>query len=722
MNEQNAGGFTLPGEAGYEELSLALAARWGADAIRDCDGTELSKRLLSAGLAIYSTLCVIRDHNVWIEAHPHARQQCILSTASRVMTADPLCLPLMEGFLGEQFEVNAAPDALAYWQVYDRTANRELPRDQWTYDASTGEAVIHGVLWHAYTVSFFAYRVWEEISMYNHITNGWNKEHLAQVDPIHPEARQYLRQWLTDWCGAHPATSVVRFTSLFYNFAWIWGGDPRNRYLFTDWASYDFTVSPAALRLFEAAYGYALAAEDFVNKGFYRATHSVPDAKKRDWMRFMQGFVLGFGRELVDIVHAHGKRAFVFYDDSWVGLEPYGDRFVEFGFDGIIKCVFSGFEARMCADVPVATRELRLHPYLFPVGLNRAPTFMRGGDPAGDARIYWRNVRRALLRQPVDRIGLGGYLHLIESFPSFVDTMEELAAEFRAIKALHAQGPPQCLPPRVAVLHAWGALRSWTLSGHFHETDAHDLIHLLESLSGLPVEVRFVDFDDLLRGALQGVDVLLCAGRKGTAWSGGELWADPAVVETVTAWVHEGGGFIGVNEASALEGYATNLRMAQVLGVDIDAGNRSGHGNWRHEVRCPDCARVADAELPGKSAVFLTDGKAEVWMERKGAPALTCNTFGKGRGLYLSGYRHSLPNARLLLLLLHAAAGLRLDEELTPDDPYVECAWYPASRGLALINNDGRRRQGKVWAGGQEVPFVLAPYELQIRTLRAIQK
>ncbi|MBQ8092513.1 MAG: hypothetical protein IJ242_02935, partial [Clostridia bacterium] len=30
--------FTLPGESGYEQLTLELARRWGADVIRDSDG------------------------------------------------------------------------------------------------------------------------------------------------------------------------------------------------------------------------------------------------------------------------------------------------------------------------------------------------------------------------------------------------------------------------------------------------------------------------------------------------------------------------------------------------------------------------------------------------------------------------------------------------------------------------------------------------------------
>lgn len=57
------GGFTLPGESGYEELTLKLAEKWGADVIRDSDGTELSEDIIHAGYGIYSTLCIIRDHN-----------------------------------------------------------------------------------------------------------------------------------------------------------------------------------------------------------------------------------------------------------------------------------------------------------------------------------------------------------------------------------------------------------------------------------------------------------------------------------------------------------------------------------------------------------------------------------------------------------------------------------------------------------------------------------
>ena len=53
--EHTSGGFTLPGESGQEKLTLELAEKWGADVIRDSDGTKLSDEILDAGYDIYST-------------------------------------------------------------------------------------------------------------------------------------------------------------------------------------------------------------------------------------------------------------------------------------------------------------------------------------------------------------------------------------------------------------------------------------------------------------------------------------------------------------------------------------------------------------------------------------------------------------------------------------------------------------------------------------------
>jgi hypothetical protein len=104
---------------------------------------------------------------------------------------------------------------------------------------------------HKYTVNFLSFRLWEEISMYNHITNNWgDREHLAAVDPMQPDVQQVLLAFLDQWLRDHPDTSVVRFTSMFYNFSWFWGDNQAKlRDIYSDWGDYEMTVSPRALTL-----------------------------------------------------------------------------------------------------------------------------------------------------------------------------------------------------------------------------------------------------------------------------------------------------------------------------------------------------------------------------------------------------------------------------------------------------------------------------------------
>ena len=595
----------------------------------------------------------------------------------------------------------------------------KIDNADWSYDKEKGSVSLSGIIpFHKYTVSFLAYRIWEEISMYNHTTNHWDKEHLMQIDPRYPETQEYLLGWMKHWCETHPDTTVVRFTSMFYNFVWIWGSSERNRNLFSDWGSYDFTVSVPALQEFEKQYGYRMTAEDFINKGQLHVTHMPGNAKKADWMAFINDFVISFGRKLIDMVHSYGKKAYVFYDDSWVGVEPYNGRFQEFGFDGLIKCVFSGYEARLCAGVDVPTHELRLHPYLFPVGLGGAPTFMEGGNPTLDAKKYWNSVRRALLRAKIDRIGLGGYLHLVEGFPDFCDYIEKVADEFRLIRSFHDAGEPYRIKTRVAVLHYWGSLRSWTLSGHFHETYMHALIHINEALSGLPVDVKFISFEDVKNGILKDVDVVINAGRAGSAWSGGDAWKDEELVTALTKWVHEGGCFIGVNEPSAVEGYDTYFRMAHVLGIDEDTGARVCHGRWTFETADPEHLIPEGAGVEAKENRYLTDGKAQVLLADGGKPLITLNHFGKGLGIYLSSFQVNLWNTRMLYQLIRYAGGEGTSGSYMTDNLYTECAYYPESKKLVVINNSDTEQTTTIPTEEGACTVTIAPYDTTFVEIR----
>lgn len=716
---KSKGSFTLPGESGYEALTLRLAEKWGADVIRDSDGTVLSKDIIDAGYQIYSTICIIRDHNEFAKENPSTLQQTFLVTQPKVATEANLSFYLMEDFFKDQFKVNTSEASIRYWQVYDRTLQKEVERSKWHFDRETGNVVVTGVTpWHSYTVSFMAFRIWEEISMYNHTTNNWEKEHLMQIDPVHTVVQDYLLKWMEDWCIAHPETDVVRFTSMFYNFVWIWGSNPRNKYLFSDWGSYDFTVSPKALSNFADRFGYALTAEDFVNGGKFQVSHMPPNKKKRDWMNFINDFVIEFGKKLIQIVHKHNKLAYVFYDDSWVGVEPYHPRFKEFGFDGLIKCVFSGFEARLCSGVSGLTHELRLHPYLFPVGLGGLPTFMEGGDPTLEAKKFWNNIRRALLRSPIDRIGLGGYLHLAQDYPDFCDYIEKIADEFRCIKALHEHGEPFIIPTKIGILHSWGKLRSWTLSGHFHETFMHDLIHVIEALSGLPFEVVFIDFEDVLGNELDSLDVIINAGSAQSAWSGGIHWKETSVVARLNEWVYNGGVFIGINQPSAVEGFDTYYRMSAVLGVDEDLGARVSHGKWQFEVADENEIMNKNSYIRCSHPVYLTDGNAKVICEEKGIPTFTINDFGSGKGVYLSSFETTLGNNKMLFDLILCLTKPTFTSKYITDNLFTECAYFTNSKTLIVINNSDQVQTTKISTDYGVISVTLDPVDTKILELK----
>ena len=99
---------------------------------------------------------------------------------------------------------------------------------------------------------------------------------------------------------------------------------------------------------------------------------------------------------------------------------------------------------------------------------------------------------------------------------------------------------------------------------------------IYEALSGLPVDVSFINFEDVKAGKLKEFDVVINAGDAGTAWSGGEFWADEKVLTEVRKFVHNCGGFIGVGEPTALQRQGKFFQLSDVLGVDKECGMSLG--------------------------------------------------------------------------------------------------------------------------------------------------
>jgi beta-D-galactosyl-(1->4)-L-rhamnose phosphorylase len=717
------GGFTLPGEAGYEELTLHLAKKWGADVIRDSDGTQLSDEIYTSGYDIYSTLCVIRIDNKWAKANMDKLQQCCMMSQPIVAEAEAVTIDLLNGYFKEQFHINSDDDPAAWWQVFDRTTGREVPADNWTFDPPTGTVTVRNTRkWHTYTVNFFAYRIWEEISMYNHVTNNWGaREHLMPIEPMHPETQEHILAYLKRWLKEHPNTNVVRLTSLFYNFWWFWGDSPKRRFVVNDWGSYEFTVNPLAIRKFEEKYGYRMTSENFVNAGLYNNSYKVPSKKYRDWMDFINAFVVEFGRKCVDLIHAYGKKAFVFYNDHWIGAEPTGERFKDLALDGIIDGIFSGFEARKVAETPhVEVRELRMHPYFFPTGVNNAPSFLEGGNPTLECKTYWLDIRRALLRDSVDRIGFGGYLHLVENHPDFIEYVVHLADEFRTLRSLHENDKPYAPPFKVAILSAWGRLRAWGCCGHYNRGNYYN--EAMESISGLPLHVEFISFEDILiHGIPSDIKVIINAGRVNDSWSGGHYWSQEKIIEALSEYVYNGGGFIGIGEPSALRHSSQFFQLCHILGVDRETGLTRAFQRFAFDlVQKPHFTLKDMTSEPdfGKDIdnIYVLDEATEVLAARDKSPMITIKQFGQGRSIYLSGHKFTPENVRLLhRAIFYAAQAQKQYGTYMCSNIYTECAYYPNHRKLAVINNSDQTQNTLITLEkGKTLEISLDPYGSQI--------
>ena len=717
------GRVTIPTEEGYEAGTKKIAALWGADAVRDCDGTKLPANAGEIAGKVYETYFVTRGDVAWAKAHPEELQHFFLLSERKTAQGDTLTVFPAEGYFAEQVRPDFSAESLRHWQVIDRTTGWE--HAAWRANEKDGSVVIeYAQPWHEYTVAFLAYNVWDSTQMYNYITNGWNTDKHSPYDPRCPLTASHIKEVLVRWLESHPQVSVVRFTTFLYHFFLVFNEEGKEKIV--DWFGYNASVSPRALDEFEKEYGYALTAEDFVDDGYYNSPHRVPKKAFLDYMDFTMRYVAKTVKELVDIVHAHGREAMMFLGDSWIGTEPYGKYFAGIGLDAVVGSVGGGVTVRMLSDMQgLRYVEGRMLPYFFP------DTFFEGNEENAVAELNknWLTARRAMLRAPLDRIGFGGYLSLAAKFPRFIERAAQVCEEFRTVYGcVKGQKPFDVL--QVAVLNGWGKLRSWQCYMTAHELwyqQAYSYQGIMEALSGLPVGVRFIGFEDVKAGALDGVDAVINAGDAYTAWSGGENWLDAAVQEKVRAFVARGGGFIGVGEPTACAKNGRFFQLADVLGVDEEKGlslntdkyniqAREGHFIFE-DTPAPDYGEDKKNIYALRGATVLKIAFSERFTRNVnvGEVKAAVNEYGKGRSFYVTGLPYSFANARLLYrALLWVSRKEEYVHTYFSTNPLVDCHYYENS-GTVLLANHSAEEQATVYYPGKGEPqrVTLAPMEIR---------
>ena len=688
--ERRRGRVTIPTDLDVVPQTLELMERWGADAIRDCDGTDFPAALRETGAKVYATYYTTRKDNEWARQNPDEVQQCYIMTGFHAAGEGPLAIPLMQGVSPELMRVNDRDDIARWWEVIDRTSGEALPPEGWRYDAQGGCVVIERPRrMHEYTVSFLAYLIWDPVHMYNAVTNGWTDvEHQITFDVRQPKTHRYSMERLRRFIREHPYVDVIRFTTFFHQFTLVFDELRREKYV--DWYGYSASVSPYILEQFEREAGYRFRPEFIVDQGYYNNQYRVPSREFLDFQAFQRREVARLVREMTDIVHEEGREAMMFLGDHWIGTEPFMPEWRGAGVDAVVGSVGNGSTLRLISDIPgVRYTEGRLLPYFFP------DTFHPGGDPVGEARENWLTARRAILRKPIDRIGYGGYLKLACEFPAFLDYVQQVCDEFRELYDNVRGATPWCAR-RVAVLNCWGRMRAWGCHMVHHALyykQNYSYAGVIEALSGAALEVDWVSFEEIRRDPdrLRGIDVLINVGDADTAHTGGVWWEDPDVCAAVRGFIHGGGGFIGVGEPSGHPRQGRFLQLAAALGVEKETGFTLGYDKYNWDEH-PDHFILADAGGAvdfgeGKKGMYALPG-AQVLVQREREVQMAVNAYGSGRCVYLSGLPYSRQNARLLyraaLWAAHAEGELR---RWLSENPDAEVHAYVQNGKYCVVNN-----------------------------------
>lgn len=711
--ENSKGLVTIPTDLDVVPETLELMKRWGADAIRDCDGTDFPEALKDADAEIYSTYYTTRKDNEWAKANPEEIQQMYLMTPFYTADSESLSIEIMKGLYPDMLSPNTRDDIKRWWEVVDRTTGKVVPTDEWDYNEEEGKVTIKAVPFHEYTVSFLAYIMWDPVHMYNAVTNDWKDvEHQITFDVRQPKTHEYTLKRLRKFIEDHPYVNVLRFTTFFHQFTLVFDELAREKYV--DWYGYSASVSPYILKQFEEEVGYPFRAEYIIDQGYYNNQYRVPSKEFQDFQAFQRREVAKIVKEMTEITHECGKKAMMFLGDHWIGTEPFMEEFKTLGIDAVVGSVGNGSTLRLISDIEgVKYTEGRLLPYFFP------DVFNENGDPVKEAKYNWVTARRAILRKPIDRIGYGGYLKLALQFPEFLDCVEQVCNEFRTLYANVKGTTPYCVK-KVAVLNCWGKMRAWGCHMVHHalyQKQNYSYAGIIESLSGAPFDVVFINFQDILDNPaiLDDIDVIINVGDADTAHTGGEWWENPKIIEAIRGFVYNGGGIIGVGEPSGHQYQGHFFQLANVFGVEEETGFTLGYDkyNWdEHEhFILEDSEEVDFGE--GKKNIYALPS-ATILVQKEKEVQMAVNEFGKGRAVYISGLPYSFENSRVLYRAVLWST--HSEDELNrwfSTNYNVDVHAYPKNNKYCVVNNTDEPQQTTIYRGdGSSFELALEPNQI----------
>ena len=171
--------------------------------------------------------------------------------------------------------------------------------------------------------------------------------------------------------------------------------------------------------------------------------------------------------------------------------------------------------------------------------------------------------------------------------------------------------------------------------------------------------------------------------------------------------MQKGGRLVGIGEPSALAQPGQLFKLAQVFGLDRDGGERLANGKYKFaKPEGAVGAHFITADAPADTAldfgkdidgIYVFGPDTQVLAERDGAPRLATHAFGQGRAVYLSGFKFTFENTRLLHRALFWAAAQEAKWTVwNTTNIKTECSYFAKAGKLVVINNASEPQQTEV--------------------------
>ena len=165
MSETNfKGRVTIPTDVDVVPEILELVKRWGADAIRDCDGTDYPEKVKNVDAKVYSTYYTTRKDNAWAKANPEEIQQMYIMTPFYTAVESKLSIHLMNHLYPDMLKVNSHDDITRWWKSLTAPQENLWKLPNGITARKQEDVTIHNAKeFHDYTVSFLAYIMWDPV-------------------------------------------------------------------------------------------------------------------------------------------------------------------------------------------------------------------------------------------------------------------------------------------------------------------------------------------------------------------------------------------------------------------------------------------------------------------------------------------------------------------------------------------------------------------------------